>query len=57
MLSLNKARPHLAEVIKEYHLADRHFNSVNEIQKSMDDFVTPTLQSFYRNEISMLPER
>jgi len=41
----------------QYHLADTHFVSFEEIQKGVDDFIALKLVSYYRQGICKLPEK
>jgi histone-lysine N-methyltransferase SETMAR len=40
-----------------HHLADTHFKTVEEVQKSIDDFIPSKPPYFFRNGIRQLPER
>jgi hypothetical protein len=41
----------------QHHLADTHFKTVEEVRKSIDDFIASKLPSFFRDGIRQLPER
>jgi hypothetical protein len=41
----------------QHHLVDEHFKTVDEVQKSIDDFIESKPPSFFREGIRQLPER
>ena len=41
----------------QHHLADRHFERLEEIRQCIDDFIASKPVSFYREGIRLLPER
>jgi hypothetical protein len=40
----------------QHHLADTHFKTVEEVRKSIDDFIASKPPSFFRDGIRQLPE-
>jgi hypothetical protein len=41
----------------QHHLADTHFKTVEEVRKSIDDFIASKPPYFFRDGIRQLPER